>query len=329
MTDTKKTTEKTKRVTVESKKIPFEFHNQFTPAWLIHKLRDDAITVTDLLLLYAIGTLTQHFDDGTGRGCYASNEYFGMAAKVHPNYVSGRLKALAEKGMILIVNVDNKRYVETEWSRTAAERASLAGAYGKAIKRAYREMMRMLGREEPETEDEGGLRKTLRGVKENMNPSSTKHEHKEEEVNKEEITSPDSPAANGGMNGHIPFGGEVKRTKARILADNLRDGLQAKRLIRNNNYNSAKWEKAFVSLLSDYKFSEINGDILIHVENVTGDYWPKCLSAESFCRDYPKIRLHIDKLKRKSGDYVPEESDSPKKYRMEDGRTMYTTEDDE
>jgi len=125
----------------KSEKHEWQFRDQKIPARLCHLLREGQVTVSDLLLLFVVDSLVKSQGSENGSGCYASNAYLAKAINVHPHYISERIQYLKEKCLLITVHTNHQRYLEAEWSRTAEERASLRGIYGKNNRRAYKKLL--------------------------------------------------------------------------------------------------------------------------------------------------------------------------------------------
>lgn len=125
-------------------KHSWQFREQSIPPRVWYLLREEKISAKDLLLISVIGSLTKAQTEEAGQGCYASNKYLAEAIKSHPMHVSKRISHLAKEGILLIVHMNDQRYLEVEWSRTSEEREALEGEYGKQYRRAYRILLKQL-----------------------------------------------------------------------------------------------------------------------------------------------------------------------------------------
>lgn len=122
----------------------FEYSDQFTPARMIQLMRENKITQSDELLIYAINSQVKHYSDGTGMGCFAGTAYLAEATGTHEKYVQSRLTALENMGVLIRIKYRGKRYLEIEWSRTAEERNALKGEYGKLLREAHAKLVKSL-----------------------------------------------------------------------------------------------------------------------------------------------------------------------------------------
>ena len=125
-------------------KQAWEFRDPHTPARIAILLRDKAIDRSDLLLLWIIGALVKPHDESAGeagKGCWAPNEYLAKAAGIHEINVSHHIHKLKKKSLLIVFNSGGRRYIELEWSRTAEERASMTGSYGRDYRKAYDEQI--------------------------------------------------------------------------------------------------------------------------------------------------------------------------------------------
>lgn len=98
---------------------PFMYHNQILPArvWeLLRKKGTKGLTTTDLLILFAINTGTQHYSNGEYIGVAASNAYLGISANVHEKYAQQRINHMVRIGMLLKTKLNGTRYLKLRTS---------------------------------------------------------------------------------------------------------------------------------------------------------------------------------------------------------------------
>jgi hypothetical protein len=122
----------------------WQFRDQRIPARVFYLLKQGKITTTDLLLLCVIDALVTPHGDEKGKGCFARNRYLAKAINVHPTYVAQRISVLQEMGMVLVVRINDIRYLELEWSRTAEERSDMTHKYGKLLRQEYLQTVKRL-----------------------------------------------------------------------------------------------------------------------------------------------------------------------------------------
>lgn len=153
----------------KKRKNRWQFRDQVTPARIAHLLMKRKITSTDLLLFWLIGSLVRPQGRRSGLGCWASNAGFAKWTGLNPTYISQRISFLAKRGLILIVTWNGKRYLELEWSRTAEERDSLEGEYGKLLRKTHAELEARMETKRALGKPKGDpLGKPKRGVRENL-----------------------------------------------------------------------------------------------------------------------------------------------------------------
>lgn len=94
---------------------PFIYHSQILPARVWKLLREGGnrgLTTTDLLMLFAINTGTQHYCDGEYIGVAITNSYLSMAANVHEKYAQQRINHMIQIGMLNKTKLNGTRYLK-------------------------------------------------------------------------------------------------------------------------------------------------------------------------------------------------------------------------
>ena len=123
----------------------WQFQGTFIPARVLNLMRDKQINGTDLILICIIGALVRHEPDGSGVGCYASNEYLANCTSCYPTYISERINHLKRLGVLISITMEEsknkyknkQRYLELSWSRSPIELQGLSGKYGELIRAAH------------------------------------------------------------------------------------------------------------------------------------------------------------------------------------------------
>lgn len=278
----------------------WEFREQVLPPRLIHLLLEEQISRKDLLLIFVIGALVRPQADQNGIGCFASNEYLANAIKSNPIYVSSRLALLEEKGLLLIVNYDGRRYLELEWSRTGEERASMPDGYGKALRAAYDKIHQRLNKRPDSDISEGGVKKILNhGVKKILNHNTDRIRHN----CKEEKNTVPPREAGAAKRVFSLFDDKVKpKSQGEILGDLLFVGLRERTKITLNKEAkiTKDWGRIFARHLNALAssrgtsvadtFKHLKELISVHCEQViTNKWWPDARCARSFVEKYDRI----------------------------------------
>ena len=215
----------------------WQFRDQVIPARVFFLLKQGKLTTTDLLLLAVINSMVKpQWEKGeAGLGCFSGNKYLADAVNVHDTYVSQRLSYLSSLGIVIIINVRGKRYIELEWSRTAEERSELEGVYGKHLRRAYRKMYLNLQKPaEPLGKHEPPL-----GKPKAPPLGKPKHNNNEESIsNNKTLEGP----PNGERNGFLPLpakkGRDAPSEQARYAARQVIDAYGRKTQSRLPEYTT-------------------------------------------------------------------------------------------
>lgn len=100
----------------------FQFRGIHLPALVVTMLADRQINRTELSLLIMVESLVQ----AGGDGCYATNPYFGKRLELHRFNVAKLISRLKSRGLLIVTNAGGRRFLETCWSRTTAERETIA-----------------------------------------------------------------------------------------------------------------------------------------------------------------------------------------------------------
>ena len=275
----------------------WQFRDQRVPARIVHLLRDDKIFVRDLLLMFAIDSLVKPQGEEDGVGCFASNSYLAKVVKANTTYVSERLNTLKKMGLVVIITLKGRRYLELEWSRTAEEVREVAGEYGNALRKARR-LLRNACSDSARAEGGGSAR-------------AEAEYSKEEDLNK---TKTISRPKGGGVRSMADLdGGRDKlRSPGGRLAVHLYTKLRERRKIMSAESCPRKWGNRldqFISQLAKRDglpateaAARLEKDINIHVEHLDDRYWPKAYSADTFCAKFANIEDAIARLDQQHGD---------------------------
>lgn len=308
------------------KKEPtWEFQDQTYPARVLYLLAKEELTGTDLLLLAVIDKLVVHQAHLDGIGCYAKNEFLAESVGVHPTYVSQRLSYLEGKGLVLIVRLLGKRYLECEWSRTAEERVALKGAYGKACRKAHHDLVKRI-------EGEGKALGKPKGANETSGPplgipkTAPLGKDKGPSLYSNEIdSSPPSPPKGERVRGFMEEqeGGVPLKSEAHQLAELLYRKLAEKNVFEGRSKPKLpSWAREFKLALEARSFEFLKELIEDHVEHLfKDDYQPQCFCAHSFVEKRLKIEKARERRKRMRGD-DREESPLPQTSTRSDGKRI-------
>ena len=299
----------------------WQFRDQKVPARLWYLLREGRINTTDLLLMAVIDPLVRPQGDERGLGCFASNRYLMEATRPVSKrsspeqslkYVSERLNYLASLGLILIIRLDDVRYLELEWSRTAEERAALEGTYGAALRAAYKKLEGSLPQPDPPVNDRSlpsGLKPDPpSGLKPDLN---SKEEVLKKEKKIESLCRPSFAGTDGErLKTILPTEEELKvsRSVGASLASLLFEGLVSRRKLTRHLSSLSSWTATFNEFLRNLmrrnSLSEqeaaalLASQIRTHLDHLDDRYWPKLYSATSFCDNegYLKLENAIKRL---------------------------------
>ena len=282
------------------------FRSQVTPAFVCQLLREGKLTTSDLLLMWIIDSMVQtEWGGKRAVGCFMSNKYLAQATNTHPGYVSNRISHLCEMKLIVIVWRGHQRYLELEWSRTAAERDAMKdGTYKEALLDAY----------ENQITNKGGSLKssdvnrfTDSGKPEPPLQENLKHKYSSTKNSKNKIKSDASrPTVEKTISSSSSEELPITQSKSYIIAQELRTGLlKAKKLMRTPSLMN--WKKEIDILVAEIKerdecskkkaYITISDVLKDHLNNLR-DYWqPKAYSAAAFRKDFIKIEDAMQRRK--------------------------------
>lgn len=308
------------------------YTDQHTPASVCRLFAEGKITASDLLLLWVINSQIQsgRAKNGTGT-CWMTNKALAAACQGScPTYVSERLSHLSLLGLVIVFHCDGRRHLECDWSRTAEERQSLPGEYGRACRDAYDVMtnrLRGFGSDPkpPSGKTEAPLREKPKPPlrekpKQNCMDDLTSKDDREETKK----TPPTPPLARGG--GSAPeasaLGEEPTQTKtngrrregerprlpgrdgtdpevrtAESLAQRLHALLLKHRKITDEK-RPASWTREFGKLLKVRSEGEIAAALDWYDAHVGEEYVPHLFCARTFCKDFARLELAMSREAR-------------------------------
>ncbi len=109
------------------------------PGHVFQLMATKRIKVLDLLICYLV-SIHQSQDSG----CDLSHEQMAEWLGGTVDTLETHLEDLLELGLLFEVTVNNRTYLEVEWARISIERHGMTGDYGRAIRKAYNNLVERL-----------------------------------------------------------------------------------------------------------------------------------------------------------------------------------------
>ncbi len=250
----------------------FKFRGVFLPADIIYRVVSKELNRTDVLVLIVVESLVEC----RGAGCWATNAYLADAIGAHSMSVSISVNKLIKLGLLIRTDKNDKRYLETAWSRTTAEPVGAENDGESAP----------TGAPSPSAETlRGGKRKRLGGVS-----VSAYHNNnvKINPVKKMMVGSPPSGCASGRA-AHPPqknsfSNGSRPPDNCIQLARQLHKILRAKGKPVPPNPSMVNWGKEFSALLKRINGAEARITTVLEWYRDNEVEKPSVISAKQFCK---------------------------------------------
>ncbi len=282
---------------------------------LQHLMKQGEVTSTDILIMSVIWAETKQHADGTGVGCFCSNSYLADASNTHERYVSSRISYLRSKGLLLVVWMNNRRYLEIEWCRTAEGRAKMIGDYGDLLRKEHLKVTAIVNEDSDSGKPERN-KKTDSGKPEKGGSGKPEHKERLKVLKNNHCPPPPSPTAQApeNVNDVVRFCEEIeqskKMTEGMMLAKELRDVLVDRKLLerRVNQTTLQKWAKEFEILINETSSQKVKEIFDWYLLFVGKKYIPECFCAASFREKFNKLVAA-----KKRVDATEEQEESSKK----------------
>lgn len=95
-----------------------QYQDQAIPERIMDLIRDNKITMGDLLILCAIDSLVRHNFAHLCTGTIITNKCLSEMTGLNKTYISDRIQYLHEKNLLAIIMIAGQRHLETTWLMT-------------------------------------------------------------------------------------------------------------------------------------------------------------------------------------------------------------------